>query len=692
MVKNITKQPFKKHINVKLATNPGKVVINGIVIFNIILFVVSALILKSFKIPGAEDMNFLESAFYVMRLILSANMDYTIAGPHVVGVGIFTIVVSLLGAIFFTGSLIAYLTNYIAKYMGYKNPAMKKLYLYNHIVILGWNVRATEIIRNLLFTGKKHEVIVLANVDRERIENEIEDAVGDALYARNTKLKQLLKPLPFFERVIKYNREKLRNRLTIMIKTGETYSSQQLKSVSLCRADAVIILGEDVNNLIAEDVNGERYNEEYGNSQILKTTAQVANIAASEKSLDGQIIVVEVDDPVTLDLVAKIIKDKEESKKCKIIPMPVAYTMGSLISQFSLNPEMGPIYNELLSQYGLTFSAKDTDIVDSVEYARDYFKTHTSTLPLVSVTSNGKQYGFYIGEAGVKDEKQFVNYNPIPLNIKSVEKTAYNDIIFFGENAQFKQVLSSIDITLGSKGTRNRILIINPKYKSAEKYEMKNSDVTRVYTSEKLPKETYDDIINFIRDAKNPVTFVLLSNNFLDIAHADDETIATLVRIRELQGLIEKEHPDIDGTKIKVVVELLDPKHHDVIKSFDVHNVIISNRLTSKMITQFAFESSLYGLYLEMLVKNAKAGSSKNSLLNNQMYSMKVSEIFEKIPENITAFDLVRSIFEQTLNNGKYVIVIGIIDKMGKITLFDEHQMEINPNLDKDAQLIMYKI
>ena len=176
MIDELYKRRLKKYLNVKLATNPGRVVLNGIVVFNLIIFFVAAAILRTFNIPGSEDMSYFRATFYVIRLVLSNNMDYSIMGPDVVGLSIFTVVVMLLGMVLFTGSLIAYLTNYIAAYMGYNNPALKKLYLYNHIVLLGWNVRATEVIRNLLFTEKKHEIVVLANGDREKIQNEIGSA------------------------------------------------------------------------------------------------------------------------------------------------------------------------------------------------------------------------------------------------------------------------------------------------------------------------------------------------------------------------------------------------------------------------------------------------------------------------------------------------------------------------------------
>ena len=690
MIKELSKQRIRKFWNVKLATNPGRVVLNVIILINILLFVISSLVLRSFKIPGSEDMGYAQSTFYVIRLILSNNMDYEMAGPHVVGVGIFTIVVMFLGTIFFTGSLIAYLTNFISTYMSYKNPGMKKLYLYNHIVILGWNVRAPEIIRNFLFTGKKLEILILASEDREAIQDAIDDRIEDAIYARNTKLKQKYAKYGWFKRTYLYLKNKLRNRLVIMIKQGDTYSSQQLKSVSLNLAEAVIVLGEDLNNNIAEDKFGGLYEEAYGNSQIIKTVAQVVHITSAENSINNQNIIVEVDDAVTLDLVSKLIKDKKMSEKCRIIPMPVTHTMGSLISQFALNPEMGPIYSELLSQYGLTISAEKTEQTDSIEYARNFLKTHKVSLPLSSTRVGDENFGFYIGEVGNEELAANYEYHPQKVKISDCIRTEFNDVIFFGHNTQFKQVLKSIDATVGLKNGRNNILILDSERAIPANFKLKNCDVKEVYTKSVDPIEVYKEFVDFLKNAKHEVTLVLLSNNEKSVEHADDETIASLVRVRELQSVIAKNNPEINVNNIKIVVEILDPKHHDIIKSFNVHNVIISNRLTSKMITQFAFESTLFDLYLNMLVKNDDLSQGRKMDINSDMYTLKVSECFKEIPEDITAYDLIRSVFESSIKGDKYVIVIGTIDENGVITLFDKDQMEIKPKLTKDTKLILY--
>ena len=108
------------------------------------------------------------------------------------------------------------------------------------------------------------------------------------------------------------------------------------------------------------------------------------------------------------------------------------------------------------------------------------------------------------------------------------------------------------------------------------------------------------------------------------------------------------------------------------------------------MITQFAFESTLFDLYLDMLVKSEDLSQQKRMDINSDMYTLKATECFKEIPQDITAFDLIRSVFEASIKDGKYVIVIGVIDENGVITLFDKNQKEIKPKITKDTKLILY--
>ena len=72
------KNKIEKSVSIKLATNPGQLVLLGIVIFNVLLFFVTAIILMHLNIPGTEKMSFFESSFYAIRIIMTGDMDFVI--------------------------------------------------------------------------------------------------------------------------------------------------------------------------------------------------------------------------------------------------------------------------------------------------------------------------------------------------------------------------------------------------------------------------------------------------------------------------------------------------------------------------------------------------------------------------------------------------------------------------------------
>ena len=103
------------------------------------------------------------------------------------------------------------------------------------------------------------------------------------------------------------------------------------------------------------DFHERREMIEKGNSNTVKALVQVAQMTSAEESADNQIIIVEVEDNWTLNLVNKIITHKERLGKCNIIPVPVNRILGQILSQFSIMPELNTVYSELFSNKGAEF-------------------------------------------------------------------------------------------------------------------------------------------------------------------------------------------------------------------------------------------------------------------------------------------------------------------------------------------------
>ena len=164
---------IREWLNIQLVKNPGKMVLVVIFLFNVIFFLLSALVISNLSLTGTEKMGFFEAVFCTITMILDAGcIQYVVADIGRSGVAIVIICLSvvLIGMISFTGAVIGYITNYISSFIESANAGSRKLKIYDHSVILNWNTRASEIINDLLYCDTKQKVVVLVNSRKTEIE------------------------------------------------------------------------------------------------------------------------------------------------------------------------------------------------------------------------------------------------------------------------------------------------------------------------------------------------------------------------------------------------------------------------------------------------------------------------------------------------------------------------------------------
>ena len=168
---------IKEWVSIQLNKNPGRAVILIILIFNLLLLLVSSLVISSLAVRGTEEMSFWEAAFHTVTMVLDAGcIDDVVSDVGEAGVGlvIVCLMVVVIGMITFTGAVIGYLSNYISQFIEKANAGSHRLNVSDHIVILNWNSRASEIINDLLYTGRKEKVVVLVENGHEEILKEVE--------------------------------------------------------------------------------------------------------------------------------------------------------------------------------------------------------------------------------------------------------------------------------------------------------------------------------------------------------------------------------------------------------------------------------------------------------------------------------------------------------------------------------------
>ncbi len=696
---------LRERFSVLLSKRPGRVVLLVILLLNIAFIFVSAAVIKALSLTGTENMGFWRAVYYTVTMILDAGcIDYVVSDIGSAGVAlvIVCLIVIVLGMILFTGAVIGYLTNYISGYIENANTGSHRLILSGHTVILNWNSRASEIVNDLLYADGKQTVVVLVPNGKETIEREIAERIADTVAKERAETRKKAQTLKGFARRAYGIKNRFKNNLTVIVREGDTFSTVQLHDISLEHAKSIIILGNDINNTVCKYELGNRAADlEKGNPQSVKSLVQVADITASASSDDDQKIVVETEDGWTLDLINKIIAQKQVDGKCNIIPIGVNKILGRLLSQFSLMPELNLAYKELFSNKGATFYSKPSDTADEAEFTRAYLGKHLHSIPLSVLDDRGKSYAYYSAESQ-KDDVRLTEVADTGYRVKLNENywLEQKNVIILGHNSKIKDIMDGFDSFRnewndGSGREIMNILVID------DKAHLEKMDYYKAYpyVCKTVEADIYDkDIVcqtieNFIDANETDTSVLILSDDAVLSDEIDSAAIANLIYVSDIILKKKTADPDFDEGRVDVIVEIINPKHYDIVKSYSVNNVVISNRYISKMITQLGAKDTLYNFYNDILTYDGEDASAYES---KEIYVKKVSRYFAEIPAPCTAAELIRAVYYGTSGDDippekrNHTIALGYVKKGGEMVLFSGNQSKIKVELTEHDKLIVY--
>ena len=697
---------IKEFLSIQRAKNARKFILIAIILFNVVFLIVASAIISGFHLSGTENMSFIEAAYCTMAMILDAGcIQFVIAdiGQASVIAAIICLIIVLVGVIMFTGCFIGFITNYISNFIENANNGKKKLTIEEHTVILNWNARASEIINDLMYSPEREKIVVLAQSKKAEIEKEISERLADTVSRENDpkeKLKAKRKGKVF---------KKFRNRLTVIVREGDVFSSKQLYDISLEKAKTVIILGNDIKNSACkyemQDLTAERA---LGNSQTIKTLMQVADITSSSSSRDKQQIVVEITDDWTESIVNKIIRLKANDIKCNIVPVNINKVHGQILSQFSLMPELNLVYKDLFSNKGASFHAVESAPMSDGEFVSDYLSNHTHAVPLTVMESCGKTYAYYAAAAKRNINRTgTVKRSGFKVDLRKNYQIEHKNVVILGHNSKCNDIMQGFKSFYGEwkvdKGEEVlRIIVIDDE----SNLEKVNYYKDYPFVIKTVKATIYDrDIIcetieEFVAGNTEDTSILILSDDAATNDNIDSNALANLVYVQDIINKHKEEDENFDIESIDVVVEIIDPKHHYIVTSYSVNNVVISNRYISKMITQVGQKQQLYDFFRDILTYDEEGSTTYES---KEIYCKKVSRIFEKIPGRCTAAELIRAVYEASTDPSlpedqrNHTVVLGYVKPLSdtvsndeKMQLFEEDQNNTIVELSDKDKLIVY--
>lgn len=688
---------LREWFSIRLAKNPGQIVLLAILFFNVVFLFLSAFIISRMSLTGTENLGFLESAYYTVTMILDAGcVSFVVEdiGPENAAIAIVCLIIVIIGMISFTGAVIGYITNYISGFIEDSNAGYHKLRISKHFVILNWNSRALEIVNDMLYSRSCDRIVVLVSSGKEDIERQIDERLHETIKRENNKLLEDCEGKSWFSGWLYCRKNRFKNNLTIIVREGDVFSSKQLFDISLQNATAVVILGE-------EDREKDK-GESQGNALTLKTLMQVSDITSAAFSEDNQRIIVEITDDWTWDLVQKIIRSKQVDGKCNIVPVRVNQILGQLMSQFSLMPELNTVYNELLSNKGATFFSTRTEKDDEMAFITNTLSENDKVIPLTLREDNSKRYEFYMAlEEGDINEKSRKEIPSIPVSINKDFWLEKKKILILGHNSKCRDIMKGFESFISEWGYKdsdemllNIVIIDNEESLDKMDHYREYPFVIKTVAAELFEKDLICDSINeFLRMNDEDVSVLILSDDTVPNEEIDAGMLTNLVYVQDIINDKVEADPDFDVGSIDVIAEINDPKHHDVVSSYSVKNVVISNRYISKMITQIGEKDAIFNFFQDILVYDT---DSESGFTSKEIYIKKAKDYFTELPGECTAAEFIRSVFNATydpsisLEKQNTAIPLGIVKQNGSIVLFGGDQNRIKVDLGPKDKLIVF--
>ena len=111
------------------------------------------------------------------------------------------------------------------------------------------------------------------------------------------------------------------------------------------------------------------------------------------------------------------------------------------------------------------------------------------------------------------------------------------------------------------------------------------------------------------------------------------------------------------------------------------------------MITQISEKEALFDFYTDILSYDDGQGEGFDS---KEIYAKKVSRFFEEVPPKCTAEELIRAVFDASIDESvpkekrNPTLVLGYVKHGGEIVLFSGDQSQIEVELDSRDKILVF--
>ena len=688
----------------RFSQKPHSMMLLLILIVNVILVLLSAWVISAIAMRGNENTGFFTAVYNTFTMILDAGcIESVISDPSNVNIFlvIFCLVVIVICMITFTGALIGYATNVVSNLIENANANSIKLRISGHVAVLGWNTRASEIINDLLYCRTWQKVVVLSEGNREAILDEINERLADTIERENAALEESVRQMPRLKKFFYMHKHKLRNNVAVVVREGDVFSAVHLNNIQLNKAKSIIILGKDLRSAIRQGASADEETEKDDNRTV-KTLIQVVDIASNVLSADNQKVVVEIENEWTGDLVEKIIRAKLNLDKCRVVPFRVHTVMGQLLSQFSLMPELNKVYSSLFSNKGTSFYARSqARPASDIDFAETYLNTHRRALPLLFIKDEMTREDFFYYMADSDKDIDITSdraTGTCPVGLNKDYWLPEKHVLILGSNSKISNVMDGYE-NFCSEWTNEKhpqivhVTVVDDEEKlQRENFYSRYKFVENCVPARIIERDKIADIIkDFVYEHPDNSSILILSDDTVPDDDIDAKMMTFLIYAKDVinRARVNKRNVNFN---VDIIAEVMDPRHVDLVRSYDVDNVVISNRYISKMVTQISEDFARYNLYADIMDYDDMETAVYDGI---EIYIKKAGEYFSELPPKNTPVDtVIRSVYEASRrfwgSELDFAMLLGYIDTRGKVTLFGGARDQQTVTLTAEDKLIVF--
>ena len=363
-----------------------------------------------------------------------------------------------------------------------------------------------------------------------------------------------------------YDQKDKHQKIEVIVRQGDVLSRKDLLENHIETSKTIIILDDETTEII---------NDKHQDIFAIKTLMLLNQFDIKPE----QTIIVEINSALSKHMIDTYIS-KNMKLSDQLVTILPDELMGRLIAQTILMPALNDVYAELFSFKGAEFYTIPK--VDALEY----MKSHNKAIPIYTLGNDLFVMAESFKATSEVRTTPLTDHQHITIN----DQSRYHErhLVVIGKNNKLPFILESIQY-----------------------YERENQ--TKVHITH-IEEVGVNDIFSALDHIEKIDTILILSDDKLEVKDYDSDVLITLLLT---QDIVKKHNAD-------VVIELLNPKHYDIAKCYNVTNTIISNEYISRIITQLSKNRALYPLYMDLLTYDPEDAEEETY----EVYAYKAGDIF----------------------------------------------------------------